>query len=141
MPEAFLTSDAVLVLLENVFSGLVVHADVARRRLGAEAPFLATENVLMEAVRRGADRQEVRERLRIHAREAAERRASAGVLPDLLERIAAVPAFDAHRGRGSQTQRDPEHLVGRAAEQVEVFVREELDPALQHLEAAAPPFP
>ena len=137
MPEAFLTSDAVLVLLENVFSGLVVHADVARRRLGAEAPFLATENVLMEAVRRGADRQEVHERLRVHAREAAERRASAGEPPDLLERIAADPAFRITAAELADAAR-PERLVGRAAEQVEVFVREELDPALQHLEAAEP---
>ncbi len=137
MPQAFLASDAVLVLLENVFSGLAVHADVARRRLEAEAPFLATENVLMEAVRRGADRQEVHERLRVHAREAAERRAASGEPPDLLERIAADPAFRITAAELADAAR-PERLVGRAAEQVEVFVREELDPALEHLEAAEP---
>jgi adenylosuccinate lyase len=137
IPEAFLASDAVLVLLENVFSGLVVHADAARRRLEAEAPFLATENVLMEAVRRGADRQEVHERLRVHARAAAERRAARGDEPDLLERIAADPAFRISAAELAETAR-PERLIGRAAEQVEIFVREELDPALEHLEAAEP---
>jgi adenylosuccinate lyase len=137
IPEAFLASDAVLVLLENVFSGLVVHADAARRRLEAEAPFLATENVLMEAVRRGADRQEVHERLRVHARDAAERRASRGEAPDLLERIAADPAFRISAAELADAAR-PERLVGRAAEQVEAFIREELDPALEHLEAAEP---
>lgn len=137
IPEAFLASDAVLVLLENVFSGLVVHADAARRRLEAEAPFLATENVLMEAVRRGADRQEVHERLRVHAREAAERRAAAGEAPDLLERIAADPAFRISAAELAEEAR-PERLIGRAAEQVETFVRDELDPALEHLEAAEP---
>ena len=137
IPEAFLASDAVLVLLENVFSGLVVHADAARRRLEAEAPFLATENVLMEAVRRGADRQEVHERLRVHAREAAGRRAAAGEAPDLLERIAADPAFRISAAELAEEAR-PERLIGRAAEQVETFVREELDPALEHLEAAEP---
>jgi adenylosuccinate lyase len=137
IPEAFLASDAVLVLLENVFSGLVVHADAALRRLEAEAPFLATENVLMEAVRRGADRQEVHERLRVHARASAERRAAGGEAPDLLERIAADPAFGISAAELAEAAR-PERLIGRAAEQVEAFVREELDPALEHLEAAEP---
>ena len=137
IPEAFLASDAVLVLLENVFSGLVVHADVARRRLEVEAPFLATENVLMEAVRRGADRQEVHERLRVHARAAAELRASRGEASDLLERIAGDSAFRISSADLAETAR-PERLVGRAAEQVEAFVREELDPAVENVQAAEP---
>ena len=137
IPEAFLASDAVLVLLENVFSGLVVHADAASRRVEAEAPFLATENVLMEAVRRGADRQEVHERLRVHARTAAERRASGGEAPDLLDRIAADPAFRISAAELAEEAR-PERLIGRAPEQVDTFVREELDPALEHLVAAEP---
>jgi adenylosuccinate lyase len=137
IPEAFLASDAVLVLLENVFSGLVVHADAARRRLESEAPFLATENVLMEAVRRGADRQDVHERLRVHAQASAERRASGGEAPDLLDRIAADPAFRISAAELVEAAR-PERLIGRAAEQVETFVREELDPALEHLVAAEP---
>lgn len=130
VPEAFLASDAILILLENIFSGIVVHEEVARRRLEAEIPFLATENVLMEAVRRGGDRQQLHEKLRVHARAAADKRAKDGAPPDLFSRIAADPAF-------AMTQEDlgraatPEKLIGRAAEQVEAFVREELDPALQ----------
>ena len=137
IPEAFLATDAVLVLLENVFAGLVVHADVARRRLEAEAPFLATENLLMEAVRRGADRQEIHERIRVHARASAERRNRTGEASDLLERLARDPAFRMPAAELSEAAR-PERLVGRAPEQVETFVRDELDPALEHLEAAEP---
>jgi len=135
LPEAFLASDAVLVLLENVFSGLVVHGDVSRRRLEAEVPFLATENVLMEAVRRGGDRQDLHERLRVHARAAAERRSSDGEPADLFDRIAADPVFRLTREELIEASR-PDRLVGRAAEQVEAFVREELDPALENVEAA-----
>lgn len=135
LPEAFLASDAVLVLLENVFSGLVVHGDVSRRRLEAEIPFLATENVLMEAVRRGGDRQDLHERLRVHARAAAERRSSDGEPADLFERIAGDPVFRLTREDLLEASR-PDRLVGRAAEQVEAFVREELDPALENVEAA-----
>ena len=72
VPEAFLATDAILILLENVLGGLVVHPEVSRRRLEAEAPFLATENLMMEAVRRGGDRQELHERLRVHARASAD---------------------------------------------------------------------
>lgn len=134
LPEAFLASDAVLVLLENVFSGLVVHGDVSRRRLEAEIPFLATENVLMEAVRRGGDRQELHERLRVHARAAAERRA-AGDTADLFDRIAGDPLFRLTREDLAEASR-PDHLVGRASEQVEAFVAEELDPALENVLSA-----
>ena len=137
LPEAFLASDAVLVLLENVFSGLVVHSDVSRRRLEAEIPFLATENVLMEAVRRGGDRQELHERLRVHARAAAERRSTDGEPADLFDRIAEDPVFRLTREDLIEASR-PDRLVGRAAEQVEAFVREELDPALENVEAAEP---
>jgi adenylosuccinate lyase len=136
IPEAFLTADAILVLLENVFSGLVVHADVARRRLEAEIPFLATENILMEAVRRGGDRQELHEKLRVFARAGAERPAGTGRATDLLDRIAADADFGLTRTELDQAAR-PERLTGRSAEQVETFVREELDPALAGVEAAA----
>jgi adenylosuccinate lyase len=137
IPEAFLATDAVLVLLENVFAGLVVHADVARRRLEAEAPFLATENLLMEAVRRGADRQEIHERMRVHARASAEQRNRTGESSDLLGRLAGDAAFRMPAVELLEASR-PERLVGRASEQVEAFVRDELDPALEHLEAAEP---
>ncbi|HEY1251506.1 MAG TPA: adenylosuccinate lyase [Thermoanaerobaculia bacterium] len=135
VPEAFLASDAILTLLENVVGGLVVHPEVCAQRLAEEAPFLASENVLMEAVRRGGDRQELHEKLRVHARTSAEKRTETGGPADLLDRIARDPAF----GLSAADVRDavlPEKLIGRAAEQVEAFVREDLDPALAGAAAA-----
>jgi len=137
VPEAFLAGDAILVLLENVLGGLVVHPEVSRRRLEAELPFLATENVMMEAVRRGGDRQELHERLRVHARSSAEARTESGGAADLFERIAGDPAFGMTAADLREIAR-PERLVGRSAEQVEVFVREELDPALAGISGARP---
>jgi adenylosuccinate lyase len=135
IPDAFLACDAILVLLDNVFSGIVVHADVARRRLDAEVPFLATENILMEAVRRGGDRQELHEKLRVHARASAERRSQESGPADLLDRVALDAAFRLTPEELAAAVH-PERLVGRAAEQVETFVREELDPALEGIAAA-----
>jgi adenylosuccinate lyase len=135
VPEAFLASDAILILLENVLGGLVVHPEVSRRRLEAEAPFLATENVMMEAVRRGGDRQELHEKLRVHARAAADERARTGAPADLFERIAGDAGFGLSLAELNAAA-IPEKLVGRSAEQVEVFVREELDPALSGAVAA-----
>jgi adenylosuccinate lyase len=138
VPEAFLSADAILVLLENVFGGLVVHTEVARRKLEAEIPFLATENILMEAVRRGGDRQQLHEKLRVHTRAAANARLEGSAGHDLLGQIAEDPAFAMTREDLSRAA-DPGKLVGRSAEQVEMFVRDELDPALEgvsRLEAA-----
>ena len=135
VPEAFLAADAILVLLENVVGGLMVHPEVSRRRLEAEIPFLATENVMMEAVRRGGDRQELHEKLRVHARASAEGRTRTGEAADLFDRIAADSAFGLTRAELVDAAR-PEKLVGRAAEQVEAFVAEELDPALAGAAAA-----
>jgi adenylosuccinate lyase len=135
VPEAFLATDAILILLENISGGIVVHPEVSRRRLEAEAPFLATENLLMEAVRRGGDRQELHEKLRVHARASADKRAKDGAAPDLFDRLAADSAFGMTRST-LQEAALPERLIGRAAEQVDVFVREELDPALAGIEAA-----
>jgi adenylosuccinate lyase len=137
IPDAFLACDAILVLLDNVFAGIVVHADVARRRLDAEVPFLATENILMEAVRRGGDRQELHEKLRVHARASAERRSDEAGPADLLDRVALDSAFRLTPEELAAAIR-PERLVGRAAEQVETFLREELDPALEGVAAAEP---
>ena len=135
VPEAFLATDAILVLLENVFGGLVVHPEVSRRRLEAEIPFLATENVMMEAVRRGGDRQDLHEKLRVHARASAEARSATGAPADLFDRVAADAAFGMSREELDRASR-PETLVGRSAAQVETFVREELDPALAGAAAA-----
>ncbi len=136
VPEAFLASDAILILLDNVLGGLVVHPEVSLRRLEAEAPFLATENLMMEAVRRGGDRQELHERLRVHARASADDRARTGAAADLLDRLAGDAAFGlTHEELLAAAA--PSRLVGRSAEQVEIFVREELDPALSGAETAS----
>jgi len=130
VPEAFLAADAILVLLENVAGGLVVRPEVCRRRLAAELPFLATEEILMEAVRRGGDRQQLHEKLRLYARASSEKRARDGEPADLLERIGNDPVFGLTPEEIAAAA-GPAKLVGRAAEQVEIFVREELDPALE----------
>jgi adenylosuccinate lyase len=136
VPEAFLAADAILVLLENVVGGLVVHPEVSRRRLAEQLPYLATEELLMEAVRRGGDRQDLHERLRVHARASADRGAREGGAPDLFERLAADPTF-ALRREEIEAAVLPEKLVGRCPEQVEQFVREELDPELAGVETIA----
>jgi adenylosuccinate lyase len=133
--EAFLTADAVLILLENIFAGLVVHPEVTLRKLEAEIPFLATENILMEAVRRGGDRQQLHERLRVHARASAEARLAGTGAPDLLDRIAKDPTF-ALTAADLRRAADPQRLIGRSAEQVFAFVHEELDPALEGVSRA-----
>ncbi|MEP6769226.1 MAG: adenylosuccinate lyase [Acidobacteriota bacterium] len=137
IPEAFLAIDGVLILLENVFSGLVVHADACRRRLLAELPFLVAEDILMEAVRRGGDRQELHEKLRVHSRASAEKRAADGASADLLDRIARDGSFGLDAANVAAAA-DPARLIGRSAEQVEIFVREELDPALAGQPDAVP---
>lgn len=137
VPEAFLAADAVLLLLENLAAGLVVRPDVCRRRLEAELPFLATEEILMVAVRRGGDRQELHERLRVHARASSEKRAADGAPADLLDRVAADSVFALTREELAAAA-SAGKLIGRAAEQVEEFVREELDPALEGVGQAEP---
>ncbi|MGE5278132.1 MAG: adenylosuccinate lyase [Acidobacteriota bacterium] len=129
VPEAFLATDAILMLLENVLAGLVVHPEVSRRRLAEQVPFLATESLLMEAVRRGGDRQDLHEKLRVHARASADRLLRDGGTPDLLERLAADSSFGM-RPEELERAASPERLIGRCPEQVEAFVRQELDPAL-----------
>ncbi|HEY7863011.1 MAG TPA: adenylosuccinate lyase [Thermoanaerobaculia bacterium] len=139
IPEAFLATDAILVLLENISGGIQVRQEAVARNLERELPLLASESVLMEAVRRGGDRQELHEKLRVHARASAERRTREGGGYDLFERLAADRAFRLTAEQIGTVTR-PGGLVGRAAEQVEAFVREELDPALAGVpEAEAAP--
>lgn len=120
LPEAFLALDGALDLLHSVLAGLVVHEHVIRRHLDAELPFLALENVLMAAVRRGRDRQDVHEALRRHALAAA-RRMKEGLPPDLSERLRAEPLLvgldlDALLGAGE--------FVGRAEAQTRRFLQD-----------------
>jgi adenylosuccinate lyase len=133
IPEAFLATDAILVLLLNVTGGLEVHPARIRRRVDDELPFMATEEVMVRAVRAGGDRQEVHEVIRRHSVEAA-RAVKDGLSPrnDLLERLAADPAFGA-LGVSLDELRAvmaPERFVGRAPQQVDEFLAEVVEPLL-----------
>lgn len=130
VPEAYLTTDAVLLILHNVASGMVVYPEMIRRHLMEELPFMATENLMMRAVKRGGDRQELHERVRRHSIAAGKRVKLHGLENDLLDRIAADPAFGATREELEEELR-PERFVGRAPEQVDEFLREWVRPALE----------
>jgi adenylosuccinate lyase len=142
IPEAYLGADAVLLLMHNICSGLVVRPGVIRRHLADELPFMVTETVLMKAVRRGGDRQELHERIRRHSVAAANRVKDDGAANDLVERIAADPAFGLSRAELDEIL-DPVRHTGRAAEQVANFLREHVEPLLADAGAAgdvdAPP--
>jgi len=130
VPDAYLSIDGVLVLVENVARGLVVNPMVIRRNLEEHLPFLATETVMMLATQRGGDRQDLHERIRRHSMDAARRMKEEGARADLLERIAGDPAF----GMSENELRDlvdPRDFVGRAPEQVDRFLEEWVDPILQ----------
>jgi adenylosuccinate lyase len=137
IPEAFLGIDAVLILLQNVSSGLVVRPAVIRRRLEEELPFLATEAILMQAVRRGGDRQTLHERIRRHALAAANRMKDEGAANDLIDRIAGDDAFGLER-REIAGALDPVRHIGRAPEQVDAFLRDHVQPLLDAAHDAAP---
>lgn len=131
-PDAFLALDGALVLLENVARGLIVNPEVVRRNLAEHLPFMATETILMHAVRRGGDRQELHERIRQHSMAAAGRMKDEGAQADLLDRIARDTAFGLSSGELAELV-DPMRFVGRAPEQVERFLELEVAPVLQRL--------
>ena len=135
VPAAFLCGDSIALILDDLFSGLEVHPETIARNLQEELPFLASENILMESVRRGGDRQKLHEALRVIARRAAERRRE-GRPDGLLEDVAEDPAFRLSKEEIGRVARL--RLTGRAEEQVEIFLREELDPELEAAETAAP---
>ena len=128
--EAFLAVDAILNLYENVASNLVVHEKVIAKHIQEELPFMATENILMDAVKAGGDRQALHERIRTHSLAAGSRVKDEGKDNDLLERIAADPAFGLTR---EQILRhlDPADYIGCCPEQVERFLRDCIQPVLE----------
>jgi len=125
IPQAFLAIDAILILLQNVASGLVVYPQIIARNLAEELPFMATENLLMAAVQAGGDRQELHERIRVHSQAAAQAVKQEGKPNDLLERLARDPAFSGANLSGAM---DPAHFVGRAPQQVDEFLAEVVEP-------------
>ena len=129
VPEAFLAIDGVLDLYMNVVDGLVVYPKVIEQRLMSELPFMATENIMMDAVKRGGDRQELHERIRTHSMEAGRMVKVEGKPNDLLERIAADPAFGTTMEE-LQSIMNPRNFVGRAPEQVTEFLNEVIRPIL-----------
>jgi len=131
IPEAYLATDAVLLLWHNIAAGLVVRPAVIRRRLADELPFLATETILMRAVRKGGDRQALHERIRRHAMAAADRMKDADGTNDLVERIAGDGAFRLTPAELEQAL-DPARHIGRAPEQVDAFLDQHVAPALAH---------
>ena len=125
--EAFLAADAVLSLYINVTDGMVVYPKIIERRLREYLPFLATENILMEAVKRGGDRQALHEKIRQHSMESSRRMKEEGADCDLLERLAGDPAFGMTMEH-LQTVLDPKLYIGRCPEQVDEFLRDYIQP-------------
>jgi adenylosuccinate lyase len=131
VPEAFLAVDGILDLYMNVVDGLVVYPKVIERRLMQELPFMATENIMMDAVKAGGDRQELHEKIRTLSMEAGRNVKEKGLENNLLELIAADPAFNMTLEELKSTM-DPAKYTGRAKEQTEEFIREVIQPILEN---------
>ena len=127
--EAFLATDGILELYMNVSKGLVVYPKVIEAHLMAELPFMATENIMMDAVKAGGDRQELHERIRVHSMAAGKVVKEEGKPNDLLDRIAADPAFNVTREDLDRVMK-PENYVGRAPQQTEEYLRDVIRPIL-----------
>ncbi len=127
--EAFLATDGILELYMNISNGLVVYPKVIEAHLMSELPFMATENILMDAVKMGGDRQELHERIRIHSMEAGKLVKEQGKANDLLQRIAADPAFNI-TNEALQKVMKPENYVGRSIEQTTEFLNGVIKPIL-----------
>jgi adenylosuccinate lyase len=135
IPESFLATDAILALFENVAAGLEVHTATIRRRLEDELPFMVTEELLVRAVRGGADRQDAHERIRRASIEAARARNGGAERNDMLERLAGDPIFALTPGEIDRLL-DAARYVGRAPEQVDEFLSGTLEPALVGLDGS-----
>ena len=129
IPEAFLATDAILNIYINVSNGLVVYPKVIEKHLMEELPFMATENIMMDAVKAGGDRQELHERIRELSMEAGKNVKEKGLDNNLLELIAADDAFNLSLEDLQKTM-DPSKYVGRSKEQVEAFLKNVIRPIL-----------
>ena len=129
IPEAFLAIDAILMLMLNVSSGLVVYPAVIARHIRDELPFMATENIMMEAVKRGGDRQDLHEKIRQHSMAAGARVKQEGAANDLLERSSADPAFGLDKNE-LDVLLDANLYIGRSPDQVIEFIRDVVQPIL-----------
>lgn len=127
--EAFLAVDSILNIYINVTSGLVVYDQVIRRRVMEKLPFMATENIMMKSVKKGGNRQELHERLREHSHAAAKKVKLEGGANDLIDRIAADPAFPLTKEE-IEAELDPALYIGRCPSQVEEFNETVVRPVL-----------
>ncbi len=130
IPEAFLATDAILNLYLNVVDGLVVYPKVIQQHILKELPFMATENIMMQAVKKGGDRQELHEKIRVHSMAAARVVKEEGGENDLIDRIAADDSFPLDKADLLSVLK-PENFVGRAPEQTQEFYDEFVQPVLE----------
>lgn len=128
--EGFLACDAVLNIMINVTSNIVVYPKIIRRRIMAELPFMASENIMMDAVKKGGNRQELHEKIRTYAMEAGKRVKEEGLDNNLIELILADPAFGLKREE-IESSLVPENYTGRSSEQVTEFLDECVRPVLE----------
>ena len=135
MAEGFLGIDSILNIYINVTNGLVVYPKMVERRIMNELPFIASENILMDAVKKGGDRQELHELIREHSIAAGKRVKEEGLDNDMIERIAADSRFGLSRDE-IVTNLDPKNYTGRSEHQVEKFIREVVDPLLVDAEVS-----
>ncbi len=141
IPEAFLAVDAILNIYINVASGIKVYPKVIGKRINEELPFMATENILMKAVKAGGNRQELHEAIRVHSVAAGNAVKSEGKPNDLIARIAGDPQFNLSE-KELLSELEPSKYIGRAPEQVTEFITDHIKPRLEQLQgendAAAP---
>ena len=135
VPEAFLAVDAILNIWVNVASGLVVHPKVIEKHVLEELPFMASENIMMAAVKRGGDRQELHERIRVLSQEAGYNVKELGLPNNLIDLMAADPSFGMTKEE-MDAHLDPSAYIGRCPEQVEEFLAQEIQPVLERYSAA-----
>jgi adenylosuccinate lyase len=127
IPEMFLATDAILLLMSNISTGLEVHTAVIERRVAAELPFMATEELIVRAVRAGGDRQVAHETIRKHSLETARAMKQGADANDLLERLARDKSFGL-RPKDLEGATDPKRFIGRAPQQVDEFLRDVITP-------------
>ena len=130
VPEAFLAVDAILNIYANVASGLVVHEKVIERHVMDELPFMASENIMMDAVKRGGDRQQIHERIRVLSLEAGSNVKDKGLTNNLIDLIVADPMFGLS-AEELAAHLEPSKYIGRCPEQVEEFLQSDVQPVLE----------
>jgi adenylosuccinate lyase len=133
--EAFMAVDAILNIYINVTSGLVVYPKVVEARIMRELPFIASENIMMDLVKKGGDRQEIHEKIRVHSIAAGKRVKEEGLDNDMIERICADPTLDITLDE-IKSILIPSKYIGRCVEQVERFLANDVDPYLENMEDA-----